>query len=172
MKYSTLVTSRRNSFFSVITWIILSISTRIFYNYIIGAPRWTPGNLATIDIIYSMFNILILVIIIVHIVSFLFREIEHSFLSEGDIIRRFLPLIKVTTIWFIWIGGIFSILDGLHINTTSILTGTGIAGVLLAIASRDIITNLFGSLSILLSRTFEIGEMIRVQMKSNVAYEW
>ena len=42
---------------------------------------------------------------------------------------------------------------------------------LLAIASRDIITNLFGSLSILLSQTFEIGEIIRVQLKSNSTYE-
>lgn len=72
----------------------------------------------------------------------------------------------------IWIAGMFYILDSLHINTSSILTGAGIGWVLLAIASRDIITNLFGSLSILLSRTFEIWEIIRLQLKSNTAYEW
>lgn len=165
MKYSTLITSRRNSFFSLVSWILLSISTTILYRYIIGAPRWTPVELSSIDTIYSIVHILIFVIIIVHIVSFLFREIEHSFLVDGAAIRRFLPLIKVIILGLIWISGIFWILDSLRINTTSILTGTGIAGVLLAIASRDIITNLFGSLSILLSRTFEIGEMIRIRNK-------
>ncbi|MBC7498854.1 mechanosensitive ion channel [Candidatus Gracilibacteria bacterium] len=171
MKYTTLITSRRNSFFSLVSWILMSISTTILYRYIVAAPNWAPADLALIDTIYSIIRILIFIIIIVHIVSLLFREFEHSFLADGAVIRRFLPLMKVIILGLIWIGGIFSILDGLHINTTSILTGTGIAGVLLAIASRDIITNLFGSLSILLSRTFEIGEIIRVQLRSNVAYE-
>ena len=172
MKYSTLITSRRNSFFSIITWIVLSLSTTILYHYIISAPGWTPANLNLIDNIYSIVHILTIVAIIVHIVSLLFQEFEHSFLADGTVIRRFLPLMKVIILAFIWIGGIFSILDGLHINTTSILTGTGIAGVLLAIASRDIITNLFGSLSILLSRTFDIGEMIRIRTKPWAIYEW
>ena len=172
MKYSTIITSRRNSFFSIAAWIVLSLSTTILYRYVVAAPNWTPGDLGLIDTVYSIVRILIFVVIVVHIMSLLFREFEHSFLADGAIIRRFLPLIKVITLGLIWIGGVFSILDGLHINTASILTGTGIAGVLLAIASRDIITNLFGSLSILLSRTFDIGEIIRVQLRSNVAYEW
>ena len=171
MKYSTLIASRRNSFFSIITWIVLSLSTTILYHYIVAAPGWTPLDLGLIDNIYSIVHIVTIVAIIVYIVSFLFREFEHSFFADGTVIRRFLPLIKVSILGLIWVGGIFSILDSLHINTTSILTGTGIAGVLLAIASRDIITNLFGSLSILLSRTFDIGEIIRVQLKSNTAYE-
>ena len=171
MKYSTLIASRRNSFFSIITWVVLSLSTTILYHYVIAGPSWTPTGLALIDTIYSIVHILTLIAIIVHVVSFLFREFEHSFFADGAVIRRFLPLIQVVTLGLIWIGGIFSILDGLRINTASILTGTGIAGVLLAIASRDIITNLFGSVSILLSRTFDIGEIIRVQLKTNIVYE-
>lgn len=172
MKYSTLITSRKNSFFSIVTWILLSISTTMLYRYVWAAPRWTPADLGTIDTVYGLIRILIFVIVIVHIISLFFREIEHSFLVEGAVIRRFFPLIKVSMISLIWIIGIFYILDSLRINTSSILTGAGIGWVLLAIASRDIITNLFGSLSILLSRTFEIGEIIRVQLKSSVAYEW
>ena len=165
MKYSTLIASRRNSFFSIIMWIVLSLSTTILYHYIVAAPDWSPPDLSLIDTIYSIVHTLTIVAIIIHIVSLLFQEFEHSFLADGTVIRRFLPLMKVIILGLIWIGGIFWILDGLHINTTSILTGTGIAGVLLAIASRDIITNLFGSLSILLSRTFDIGEMIRIRTK-------
>lgn len=65
-------------------------------------------------------------IVIVHIISLFFREIEHSFLVEGAVIRRFFPLIKVSMISLIWIIGIFYILDSLRINTSSILTGAGI----------------------------------------------
>ncbi len=150
----------------------MSISTTILYRYIQNTAHWSPSDLNFIDTIYRFTQILILIIFAVHTISALFREIEHSFLVDGTIIRRFLPLIKVITISVIWITGSFYILDSLHVNTSSILTGAGIGWVLLAIASRDIITNLFGSLSILLSRTFEIGEIIRVQLKSSVAYEW
>jgi small-conductance mechanosensitive channel len=150
----------------------MSISTTILYRYIQNTPLWSPSELNYIDTIYEFAQVLIIIIIVVHVVSWLFREIEQSFLVDGAVIKRFLPLIKVITISMVWITGWFYILDSLHINTSSILTGAGIGWVLLAIASRDIITNLFGSLSILLSRTFEIGEIIRVQLKSTLAYEW
>jgi MscS family membrane protein len=150
----------------------MSISITILYRYIQNTALWSPSSLTYIDTIYEFIQVLILIIVVVHIVWSLFREIEHSFLVEGAVIKRFLPLIKVTTISMIWITWCFYILDSLHVNTSSILTGAGIGWVLLAIASRDIITNLFGSLSILLSRTFEIGEIIRVQLKSTLAYEW
>lgn len=150
----------------------MNISTTILYRYVISAPRWNPAELGYIDTTYQLVWILIVVIILVHIISLIFREIEHSFIVEGAVIKRFFPLIKVITLSAIWIIGWFYVLDNLHINTSSILTGAGIWWVLLAIASRDIITNLFGSLSILLSRTFEIGEIIRIQMRSWVMYEW
>ena len=172
MKTHSLSTSRRNTFFSIITWILMSISTTILYRYIENAPLWNPSDLSYIDMIYEIISVFIIIIIWVHIIHAIFREIEHSFLVEGAVIRRFLPLIKVCSLSLIWILGCFYILDHLHVNTSSILTGAGIGWVLLAIASRDLITNLFGSLSILLSRTFEIGEIIRVQMKSSVTYEW
>lgn len=172
MKSTHFITSRKNSFFSIITWVLMSISITILYRYIQNTAVWSPSKLNYIDTIYEFTQVLILIIVVVHVVSSIFREIEHSFLVDGAVIKRFLPLIKVITISMIWITGCFYILDSLHINTSSILTGAGIGWVLLAIASRDIITNLFGSLSILLSRTFEIGEIIRVQLKSALAYEW
>lgn len=172
MKSQNLSTSRKNSFFSIITWLLMSISITILYQYIQNAPLWSPSDLHYIDLAYEIIKAFTGIIIIVHIVHALFREIEHSFLVDGAVIRRFLPLIKAVTISTVWIIGAFYILEKLHINTSSILTGAWIWWVLLAIASRDIITNLFGSLSILLSQTFEIGEIIRVQLKSNLAYEW
>lgn len=58
--------------------------------------------------------------------SLVFREIEHSFLVDGAIIKRFFPLIKATSITIIWGIGGFYILEYLHINTINILTGAGI----------------------------------------------
>lgn len=127
MKSFSLATSRKNSFFSILTWILMSISATILYRYVETAPSWTPSALSTIDAIYNTTHILIFVILLAHVASFIFREVEHSFLVDGIVIRRFLPLIKVIVISAIWLMGIFYILDSLNINMNNILTGTGIA---------------------------------------------
>lgn len=172
MKSSALSASRKNSLQSIAIWIFISIWVTILYNYVTNTPNWTPSWLNNIDIIFDIIQILVLIIILAYTISLIFTEIEHSFLVDGAIIKRFFPLIKATILSIIWIIGWFYVLEYLNINTTNILTGAWIGWVLLAIASRDIITNLFWSLSILLSRTFDIGEIIRVQLKSSVAYEW
>lgn len=126
MKSTQFITSRKNSFFSIITWVLMSISITILYRYIQNTAVWSPSKLNYIDTIYEFTQVLILIIVVVHVVSSIFREIEHSFLVDGAVIKRFLPLIKVITISMIWITGCFYILDSLHINTSSILTGAGI----------------------------------------------
>ena len=57
----------------------------------------------------------------------------------------------------------FFMLEALGINTRNILTGAGIGGAIFVLAYKDLFTNLLGSLSILLSKTFEIGDTIRVR---------
>ena len=126
MKTLSLSASRRNTFFSIVTWMLMSISTTILYRYIENAPLWNPTDLNYIDTIYEVISVFTIVIIGVHIVHGIFREIEHSFLAEGAVIRRFLPLIKVCSLSLVWIFGGFYILDNLHVNTSSILTGAGI----------------------------------------------
>ena len=123
MKSSSLSTSRKNTFFSLITWMLLSISATILYRYLVIADGWSPSELSTIDTIYGFVRILIYVIIFANIVSFIFSEIEHSFLVDGVVMRRFFPLIRVIAISMIWIIGVFYILDNLRVNTSSILTG-------------------------------------------------
>ncbi len=49
------------------------------------------------------------------------------------------------------------------VNTKNIATGAGIGGAIFVLAYKDLFTNLLGSLSILLSRNFEIGDTIRVR---------
>lgn len=43
------------------------------------------------------------------------------------------------------------------------MTGAGVGGVLFALASKDFISNLFGSLSLIFSKNFKIGDIIRVK---------
>lgn len=58
--------------------------------------------------------------------------------------------------------GIVFIADVLGISPASLLAGLGIGGLAVALAAQDTVKNLFGSLTIILDRPFEIGDDIRI----------
>ncbi len=58
--------------------------------------------------------------------------------------------------------GIVFIADVLGISPTSLLAGLGIGGLAVALAAQDMVKNLFGSLTVLLDRPFEIGDDVKI----------
>lgn len=58
--------------------------------------------------------------------------------------------------------GIVFIADVLGISPTSLLAGLGIGGLAVALAAQDTVKNLFGSLTVILDRPFEIGDDIKI----------
>jgi small-conductance mechanosensitive channel len=163
--------SRGTYIFSIISWGMLGCLTIILYNYLTGISTWTPATLRLIDEIYIIARIFFFTATFTSIISLIFREIRHSWAIENIFIRRFLPIIRFFILAIIWIIAGFYGLDSLNINTNNLLAWAGIGWAILALASRDIMSNLFWSLSILLSRTFDIGERIRVKW-SKWHYEW
>ena len=63
---------------------------------------------------------------------------------------------------FIIITGAVAILQQLGINVSALIASLGIGGLAVALAARDTVANFFGGLTILLDRTFRIGEWIKV----------
>jgi small-conductance mechanosensitive channel len=108
---------------------------------------------------------------IASITNFIFREIKYGFASDHLVIRKFLPTIRFATILIIWIIWGFTILESLQINTSWLLAWAGIWGAIFAIASRDIIANLLGSLTIIMSKMFEIGDTIRIKWYEGIVEE-
>jgi len=62
----------------------------------------------------------------------------------------------------IWIIVLLLILDNLGVEVTALLTGLGIGGIAVALAVKDILSDLFASLSIVLDRPFAIGDFLVV----------
>jgi MscS family membrane protein len=58
--------------------------------------------------------------------------------------------------------GILFGLQGLGFNVVSLLAGLGLGGLALALAAQDTAANLFGSITILLDRPFQIGDFVRI----------
>ncbi len=79
------------------------------------------------------------------------------------------PLISRIVKILALIFGAVSLAELLHLPIASLITGLGIGGVAIAMAAKDTLANMFGSLSILTDRPFQIGDWIKVgELEGNV----
>jgi len=72
------------------------------------------------------------------------------------------PLIPRTLKVFVTAVGIVFVADNLNIDITGLLAGLGLGGLAFALAAKDMVQNLFGSITVLLDRTFVVGDWIIV----------
>jgi MscS family membrane protein len=82
--------------------------------------------------------------------------------SEGDWDDRLVELLKLVITDVIWFVGLILILSVFEINVTPFLAGAGIAGLAVALAAQDIISNFFGGAIITVDKPFKVGDRIRV----------
>jgi len=64
----------------------------------------------------------------------------------------------------VWAVVLLLILDNMGIKVVSLLTGLGIGGIALALAVQKILGDLFASISIMLDKPFEVGDLINTDM--------
>ncbi|MFO8088939.1 MAG: mechanosensitive ion channel family protein [Desulfatiglandaceae bacterium] len=62
----------------------------------------------------------------------------------------------------VWAFIVLLVLDNLGFNITTLVAGLGVGGIAIAMASQNILADLFASLSILLDKPFKVGDFIIV----------
>lgn len=75
---------------------------------------------------------------------------------DDVLIPMFHKLIKLAT----YLVGIVLIASNIGINVASLLAGIGLAGMAIALAAKDTVENLFGSITVLLDKPFEVGDWV------------
>jgi MscS family membrane protein len=118
------------------------------------------------EIAYRLFKItgtvgfILLGYFLIDLISLFFdkwtKETENKF---DDIL---LPLLRKTAKTFVVAIGVIMIGDSLTFDMKSILTGLGIGGLAFALAAKDTLANLFGSLTVILDRPFRIGDWVKI----------
>ena len=81
--------------------------------------------------------------------------------TETDFDDRLLPLLEIIAKYLIWFVAFLLILANFNIDITPLLAGAGIAGIALALAAQDILSNFFGGAIITMDKPFKIGDRIR-----------
>ncbi len=80
---------------------------------------------------------------------------------ESAVHRSLGPLVRKTLRAVLWIIGVLFILNSVFDQDIgALLAGLGIAGLAVSLAAQDSLKNLFGSVTIVLDRPFQIGERI------------
>jgi len=72
------------------------------------------------------------------------------------------PLIPRTLKVFVTVVGVVFVADNLNINITGLVAGLGLGGLAFALAAKDMVQNVFGSITVLMDRTFTVGDWIVV----------
>ncbi|MCK4873506.1 MAG: mechanosensitive ion channel family protein [Phycisphaerales bacterium] len=71
-----------------------------------------------------------------------------------------IPMVRKAAKVIITVFGLIYIADSMNIAITPLLTGLGIGGLGFAFAAKDTIENLFGSITVIADRPFEVGDWI------------
>lgn len=87
---------------------------------------------------------------------------EKAAATENKYDDILVPLISRTSKFFVFCVGIIFIGNSLTLDMKSIIAGMGIGGFAFAFAAKDAIANLFGSLTILLDKPFQIGDLVNI----------
>lgn len=82
--------------------------------------------------------------------------------TESDLDDQLAPFVSKTLKVLVVVVGVLIILQNFGVNVTALLAGLGIGGVALAFAAQDTVSNLFGTITILLDRPFKLGDWIKV----------
>jgi MscS family membrane protein len=108
------------------------------------------------------------IIIIAWILSSFFHDIMNIYghklatLSEGDWDDRLVELLVLVSKYVIWFAALMAILSVFEVNITPFLAGAGIAGLAVALAAQDVISNFFGGAIITVDKPFKVGDRIKV----------
>ena len=75
---------------------------------------------------------------------------------------QLIPLLRRAARSIIYVVGLLFILQNMDVDVGSLLAGLGIGGLAFALAAKDTLANLFGSVTIFTDRPFQIGDYVSV----------
>jgi MscS family membrane protein len=91
--------------------------------------------------------------------------------TSSKIDEQLLPIFRKTMRFFIYLLGVVYGIQMLGYSISALVTGLGIGGLAVAMAAKDTLSNLFGSIMIFVDRPFKLGDWITVNGEEGVVEE-
>ena len=124
----------------------------------IGIPTWATNYLSIGLRFFGVFAAIWVVFRLIDLASgYLASRAERTASKFDDVL---IPLISTIAKIVGILMGILICAETFNFNVNTLLGGLGIGGMALALASKDAVSNLFGSFTVLIDRPFEIGDWV------------
>jgi MscS family membrane protein len=88
--------------------------------------------------------------------------------SEELLYRQLVRTVRSSVRVVVWLVAMLFMVSNLGLNISSLLAGLGLGGLALALASKDTLSNIFGSFTILVNGPYRVGEAVKYQSYSGV----
>jgi len=113
--------------------------------------------------VFNIFVALLVLLIALRVVSVFFKRAEERLRGQGKDITplRYLRYAVKAAIYVICLSGALRHLPGMEAVMTSLLAGSGIAAVVVGLASQQALGNIVSGMVILLFRPFKVGDRVR-----------
>ena len=108
-------------------------------------------------------------LVVVYLVYKVFRAVfvplgtDYAKRKESSIDKTLLPVVDTIGGTIIILVGLFWVLGNLGVDVTVFLAGIGVAGLVLAFALQDTLSNYFSGLHLMLDRPFDIGDTLEIE---------
>lgn len=128
-----------------------------------GLPDLQLGVRATITLKFFAelalsLSLMVLALRVVDVLADFLRQRAESTATRMD--DQIIPLARRATQLIVVVLGVLFVLDNLGTDVGSLIAGLGIGGVAVALAAKDTLENVFGSLTIFTDRPFQIGDWV------------
>ncbi|MDD1682206.1 MAG: mechanosensitive ion channel family protein [Methanoregula sp.] len=142
------------------TIIVLAIYYGVtLFDILPGSMQWVldPSYVTVFYIFISAWIIATFLHSIIHIYGRRYAE-----QSATDMDDRLVELLELVIRYVIWFAAVMAILKVFNIDITPLIAGAGIAGIAVALAAQDLISNFFGGAIITVDKPFKVGDRIKV----------
>ncbi len=142
------------SYFLVASFALLSIGTLPFLD------RTKIVFLIGEKIIFTVYALSLLYCVFQVIRAAISRQVELSKTRQRRLRRNLVSYLGSLSVGVFWVFAIILVLSIWISNLSTLIAGLGIGGLAIALAAQDSLSNIFGSISIMIDHPFEIGDWI------------
>lgn len=85
---------------------------------------------------------------------------ELSTRAKGEMDERLLALADMSGMYIIWLVGLMIALSGVGVEIGPVIAGMGIAGLAIALAAQNLLSNVFGGMTITIDQLYKVGDRV------------
>lgn len=136
----------------------------VLFGFWMGYERLTFSEMIESLLFSGFFFVLILTLtwLIARLLDAIIKEYLEPLTkkSESDLDDHLLPIFRKTMRSVIWVLGVIIALNNTGFDVGALLAGLGIGGLALAMAAKDLVSNIFGGVTVFADKPFKLQDRI------------